>query len=244
MTEQRAIYWSQPEQYDELVRHEDREGNLLEAIRAITSLEGADVVEFGAGTGRLTMLLAPRVRSIRAFDIAAPMVEVARRNLARLGTGDWEVGVADNAHLPVPSCSADIAIAGWTYGHQTVWHPTSWRTPIEGAIQEMFRVLCPGGTAIVIETLGTGYPSPFVPPAPLASYYAMLVDEYQFEQRWIRTDYEFPSMEEGSRLIRFFFGDEQAERFAAGGSSILAECTGIWWRRRPPSPKSTGGLTR
>jgi hypothetical protein len=96
----------------------------------------------------------------------------------------------------------------------------------------MLRVLRPGGTALVIETLGTGHTSPFEPPAPLAHLFAMLVGERHFERCWIRTDYEFPSLAEGERLVRFFFGEEQARRFAAAGSRILPECTGLWWRRR------------
>jgi len=79
MTDARDIYQFHPEQYDALVRAEDKDGNLLRAIRGIVRLAGADVVELGAGTGRVTALLAPAVGTIRAFDIAAPMVEVARR---------------------------------------------------------------------------------------------------------------------------------------------------------------------
>jgi len=33
-----------------------------------------DVVEFGAGTGRITRLLAPEVQSIRAFDASEHML--------------------------------------------------------------------------------------------------------------------------------------------------------------------------
>ena len=230
----RAIYQSHPEEYDELIRHEDHDGNLLTAIRAITPLANLDVVEFGAGTGRLTLLLAPRVCSIRAFDIERPMVEVARQHLARLGddVATWEIGVADNASLPVSDASADLAIAGWTFGHETVWDEGNWKAPIAAAIREMLRVLRPGGTAIVIETLGTGYVTPFDPPAPLARYYSMLADEFQFVRNWVRTDYKFLSMAEGERLIRFFFGDERANLFSAGGSTTLPECTGLWWRKK------------
>jgi len=232
MADARDIYQHDPEEYDALVHCEDREGNLLKAIRSLAPLDGSQVVEFGAGTGRVTALLTPHVRSIRAFDLAAPMVEVARRRLACLASGDWEVDVADNARLPVADACADLAIAGWTYGHQTVWNEEGWKKPIELALGEMLRVLRPGGTAIVIETLGTGHTAPFDPPIQLARYYAMLSDDFHFARSWIRTDYEFPSMAEGERLVRFFFGEERAQRFAAGGSTQLPECTGLWSRRR------------
>lgn len=232
MLDAREVYQSHAEEYDALVRCEDRDGNLLRALRALVALEGAEVVECGAGTGRVTALLAPHVQSIRAFDLAAPMLEVARRKLDAAGIGNCTLAVADNASLPVESGSADLSIAGWTYGHQTSWAERGWRAPIEAAIAEMLRVLKPGGTAVVIETLGTGHETPFVPPVELGRYYAWLEGELGFERRWIRTDYEFASAAEGERLVRFFFGDARARAFAERGGTVLPECTGIWGRRR------------
>jgi ubiquinone/menaquinone biosynthesis C-methylase UbiE len=232
MTDAREIYQLHPEQYDALVRSEDREGNLLKAIRAIVELNGAEVVELGAGTGRVTALLGPHVRSIRAFDIAPAMVEVARLKLARLGVRNCEVQIADNARLPVPDESADISIAAWTYGHQTVWNAEGWRVPIEAAITEMIRALRPGGAAIVIETLGTNHTTPFVPPTELGRYYALLTEQFHFVKTWIRTDYEFASLAEGEKLLRFFFGEELALRFVSTASRVLPECTGLWWWRK------------
>lgn len=231
MPDHREIYRLEPERYDELVRCEDRDGSLLPCLRRLAPLEGAEVVELGAGTGRVTALLAPHVRRIRAFDVAAPMLEVARRRLERLGVGGWELGVADNASLPVPDGSADLAVAGWTFGHQTMWDERGWRAPVEAALRELLRVLRPGGTALVIETLGTGHEVPFTPPEELGRYYALLADAFGFERTWIRTDFEFPSLAEGTRLLRFFFGEELARDFAARGRKVLPECTGVWRRR-------------
>ena len=146
MPDSREIYQLHPHLYDELVRHEDGAGNLLPAIQAITPLADLDVVELGAGTGRVTILLSPHVRSIRAFDASPPMLDVARRHLTQLRAHNWQLAVADNSHLPVETGSAQLAIAGWTFGHQTVWHETAWRIPIECALNEMLRVLAPTGT--------------------------------------------------------------------------------------------------
>jgi len=232
MPDHREIYRLEPERYDEFVRCEDRQGNLLACLRRLVPLQGSDVVELGAGTGRVTGLLSPQVRSIRAFDAAAPMLEVARRRLERLETGNWLLAVADNACLPVPDGSADLAVAGWTFGHQTMWDPGGWRAPVDAAIGEMLRVLRPGGTALVFETLGPGHEVPFTPPAALGRYYARLADPHRFEWTWIRTDFEFASPAEGERLLRFFFGDELARAFVRSGRSVLPGCTGVWWRRR------------
>jgi ubiquinone/menaquinone biosynthesis C-methylase UbiE len=233
MTDAREIYRHYPDQYDALVSREDHSGQLLKALRQLVRLEEADEVEFGAGTGRVTALLAPLVRSLRAFDLEPAMLDVARRKLSELTLRNWQIDVADNARLPVADDSADVSIAAWSYGHQTVWHPGSWREPIEAAIGEMRRVLRPGGTAIVIETLGTGHREPFAPPPELARYYALLTEEHHFERTWIRTDYQFPSASEGERLVRFFFGDELADAYVASESASLPECTGLWCWKKP-----------
>jgi ubiquinone/menaquinone biosynthesis C-methylase UbiE len=225
-------YRSSAETYDALVSYEDHAGRLLGAIRGLVALDGAEVVEIGAGTGRVTRLLAPHVRSVRAFDREPAMLAIAQAHVARLGLRHCRLALADNAQLPVPDASARLVIAGWTYGHQTVWEPQAWQIPIRAALAEMLRVLTPGGTAIVIETLGTGHTAPFEPPTELARYYALLEHDYGFTRSWVRTDYVFPSNAEGERLLHAFFGADFARAFAMQGGTTLPECTGIWSRSR------------
>ena len=47
------IYAQHADEYDALVSREDYEGNLMPALQAIRALQRLDIVEFGAGTGRL-----------------------------------------------------------------------------------------------------------------------------------------------------------------------------------------------
>lgn len=226
------IYAHHAEAYDALVRCEDHEGHLLPALAAVAPLKGAAVVEFGAGTGRLTRLLAPEVSSIRAFDASAPMLSVAERHLAASELRNWELGVADNKRIPVNDGSADIAIAGWTFGHALDWFSASWRDEIGAAIDEMARVLRPDGTAIILETMTTGSATPAPPTPGLAAYYEWLETERGFQATIVRTDYRFADLDEAVRLTRFFFGDEFAARVRRAGSVVVPENTGIWWRGR------------
>ena len=224
------IYAHHAEAYDRLVEREDHEGHLLPALAEIAALDGADVVELGAGTGRLTRLLAPRVASMRAYDASAHMLTVAERRLRAMGLANYELGVADNKHLPVEDASADIAIAGWAFGHALDWYPDRWRLEVGAAVDEMGRVLRPGGTAIILETMTTGSPTPAPPTPGLASYYGWLEVERGYRSRSIRTDYRFASLDEAEALTRFFFGDELADRVRSEEWIVLPECTGLWWR--------------
>ncbi len=230
MTDYQQIYKTQSDLYDRMVACEDYEGNLLRAIREIVPVFAASVVELGAGTGRITELLLPYVRRIIAFDQAPAMLAVAATKLQRSGRDNFALGVADNRHLPLVGETAVFAIAGWSLAHSVSWYPDSWQTEIGRMLSEMQRVVKPNGTVVLLETLGTGRETPKPPGSHLATYYHWLETVHGFERTWIRTDYRFASPEEGASLIRFFFGDEQADHILAEKLTVLPECTGIWWK--------------
>lgn len=221
MPDFRAIYQRQATDYDLMVSREDYQGNLLPALQSICTLDGVDVIELGAGTGRLTALIAP----LCALDASEHMLGVLRRKLPQVSAL-----AADNRALPLASAVADVTVAGWSFGHSVGWYPDDWRIQIQRAIDEMLRLLRPGGTAIILETLGTGSETPAPPTAGLAAYYSFLENDLGFKSSWLRTDYRFQSPAEGQRLLRFFFGDALADRITAEQLTILPECTGIWWR--------------
>ncbi|GIK57202.1 MAG: class I SAM-dependent methyltransferase [Chloroflexi bacterium] len=225
MTDFKEIYATQAERYERLVMREDVDSNLLKALQTIHPLAQADVVEFGAGTGRLTCLLASLVKSIHAYDESAAMLAVAERKLQVGGWQNWRTAVADHRSIPLSDQSADIAIEGWAFGHFVGWHPANWREEAGRALAEMKRLLRPGGLMILIETLGTGFETP-TPPEQLRPFYHWLETEHHFHHTWIRTDYHFASQEEATELLGFFFGPEMA----TGAQIRFPECTGLWYK--------------
>ena len=225
-----TIYATKADQYEAMVQREDYEGNILKTLQQIRPLAGIDAVEFGAGTGRLTLMLAPLVKSLRAFEGSQHMLNVAVGKLKASGLSNWQAQVADNRAIPSESTSADLAIQGWSFGHFCGWYPDSWREEAGKAIGEMKRLLRPGGTIIMLETMGTGRETPFPPTAGLAEFYAWLAGENGFQNVNIRTDYKFVSLEEANQLTRFFFGDNIADEVVRKNWVILPECTGVWWK--------------
>lgn len=225
------IYANKAAEYDAMVSREDYQGNILTTLNEIQPLADLTVVEFGAGTGRLTRLLAPKVRGIRAFDNAPAMLIQAQAPLIATGAGNWSLELADNVRLPVADQSADLTIAGWSFGHATGWYPETWQAEITKALSEMQRITRPGGVAIILETLGTGAEAPAPPNDALKALYQWWENDHGFNHKWIRTDYQFESVKEADKLTRFFFGDELASRIVNEQLTILPECTGIWWKR-------------
>jgi ubiquinone/menaquinone biosynthesis C-methylase UbiE len=224
-----TIYARHADQYDRLVSREDYQGNILRVLKTIKPLDDLEVVEMGAGTGRLTRLLSPLVKSVRAYDASQHMLDMAAIRLRALELTNCELAVSDHRDLPAPSASADLAIEGWSFGHLAWWFAGSWREETGKALAEMKRVLRPGGTAIIIETLGTGTETPQAPTPYLADFYSWLENEHGFASTWIRTDYQFESLREAEELTRFFFGTELANRVALEELIFLSECTGVWW---------------
>ncbi len=224
------IYTNHADLYERLVAREDQHGNLFSALNDIHPMSGLDVVEFGAGTGRVTRLLSVMVNQIFAFDVAPAMLVEARDYLQTTGMTNWGLAQADNRQMPVASNSADVVIEGWSFGHVTGWYPDDWHTQVDMMLAEMERIVKPQGTIILIETMGTGNRQPQPPSDGLAKLYQYWQDKHGFEYRWIRTDYQFASIEEADELTRFFFGADLANRVVESNKVVLPECTGLWYK--------------
>ena len=229
MPTEKEVYENHADQYERLIQREDYQNNILSAIESYCTLDGLDVVELGAGTGRLTRLLAPYVKSIQAFDASAHMLETAAKSLREMGLTNWSAEVADHRQIPVKDASVDLVISGWAFCYLAVWGGEKWKSALDDGLREIERILRPGGTNIIIETLGTGKEKPN-PPEHLERYFDWLTDA-GFERGWVRTDYRFESLEEAVELSTFFFGEEMGGKVREKNWQVLPECTGIWWRK-------------
>lgn len=226
------IYAEHAEDYDALVAAEDCDGALIPAIESIAPLAGAAVLEVGVGTGRIARAVAPRVGRLVGVDRAAAMLAIARRHLARVErAAPWQLHLADARALPIASGWADIAIAGWVFGHFCSWMPDDWQAQISLALDEMRRAVRPGGALIVVETLGTGNETPAAPSPQLDEYFAWLERCHGLARRAIRTDYQFADVESAAATTGFFFGDAFAARVRRERWSRVPECTGLWSTR-------------
>lgn len=101
-----------------------------EAINWLLPPDCRDVLDLGAGTGKLTIRLAERGLSVFAVDPIPEMLEVLHASLpdvpALLGTAE---------EIPLPDDSVDSVLVA------QAWH---WFDP-ERALKEVARVLRPGG---------------------------------------------------------------------------------------------------
>lgn len=225
----RDIYRLRADDYQRLVAREDHRGALLPAIRAVHPLEGARVVELGAGTGRLTRLLAPWAAQIAAYDSSAAMLEVAARENEAHGVRNATLAVAEHHALPAEDHSADLVVEGWAFGH--LMDQRDWRSAVDAALAEVDRITRSGGVQLIIETLGTGRTDPAPPSPALATLFEHL-EALGFARSWCRTDYRFDTPHEAEALVGFFFGEAMQAHLSPDPQPTLPECTGLWSRTR------------
>ncbi len=227
-----TVYREHAEEYDALVSAEDCDGNLVPQLAAVAMIDRATIVDVGTGTGRVARALLPRARFVIGVEPSPAMLAVARARLQDAAPGRFELHEASAESLPIADGVADLAVAGWVFGHLRHWMPDDWRTSIARALTEMSRVTVPGGALVVIETLGTGRTEPSPPNAALAEYYTWLEEERGFARAVIRTDYLFPDVKTAAKVCGFFFGEEKAQAITRSGSPRVPECTGVWSRGR------------
>ncbi len=114
--------------------------------------EARTLLEVGAGDGRLTVALArtyPHLEEIVSTDIASDMAKRIGRRAEALGLSDRiRPDVQDVQALTFPDSSFDVVASLFSMHH--------WRRPAS-ALQELDRVLKPGGLMAVVD--GCGRPS-------------------------------------------------------------------------------------
>ncbi len=225
-TRYESIYANDAARYDAFVRCEDAPHNLPRALAERAPERPVLAIEMGAGSGRVTRLLAPLCERVHAYDASAAMLEVA----AVTTSPNVTLAVADNTSIPEADLVGDLVVAGWTFGHTVGAYPSGWEKVIEDVLHEMMRLVSPRGRAVILETLGTCVEAPAAPNAALGAYYTLLERWYGFTREVIRTDYAFASCEQAATELGFFFGDEMGARVRERGSANVPEFTGVWTR--------------
>lgn len=124
---------------------------------------GKAVLEYGCGEGWITRDLAQQGAMVSAFDISAEAVHRTREVLVSAGVSDrCSIAQMGAERLDYPDESFDMAI-GFAILHHL---------DIRLAIDELFRVLKPGGVAYFAEPLGSN---------PLINLYRRLTPQYRTE---------------------------------------------------------------
>ncbi|MBL8951756.1 MAG: ArsR family transcriptional regulator [Myxococcaceae bacterium] len=106
-----------------------------------------DVVDFGCGTGVLTLELARWAKKVTAIDKSEPVLARARAAAEREGLTNIAFLAADLCELPLPSSSADLVVSSQSLHHVE---------DIAAVLAEGARLLRPNGRLVVLELFPHG----------------------------------------------------------------------------------------
>lgn len=133
------VYWLRADDYEALIGGEQISPRILAEL----DIDGKTVCDIGAGTGRFTLLAAPRARCVVAVDGVPALLERLANSARRLGFTNVETRRASFASLPLPDASVDVAVACSAF---------TTREPHGGsmAVGEAERIVRPGGEVAII----------------------------------------------------------------------------------------------
>ena len=185
---------------------------------------GAAVLEVAPGPGYLAIELA-RLGSYRitGLDISATFVDIARKKAAQAGV-DIDFRRGDAADMPLPDDTFDFVICTAAF--------KNFAAPVQ-AVDEMYRVLKPGGQGLLIDLRGD------VSPQTMNEH--VKSDLHLTGLNAVMTRWAFKYM-----LIKRAYTKDQFEVFAA--QSRFKTCTiqedaiglDIWFAKQP-EPVTTSG---
>lgn len=128
----RAITWDDEPRRTELARKVA--DAVIEGARPTSAM---DVLDYGCGTGLVTMLLQPRVRSITGVDSSKGMLEVLARKISEQGVGNVHPVWLDPERGERPTGEYHLVVSSMTL-HHVADLPT--------LVQLFHDLLLPGGT--------------------------------------------------------------------------------------------------
>lgn len=132
-------YWKTPEEYDRLTAGEQIHLGALDVAR----VDGAVVLDAGAGAGRLTLPLARRAGAVYALDPAPPLLSLLDRKLEAAGLRNVELLRGTFQRAPLPDNSVDAVVACSAFGADDAHGGRC-------GLDELMRVTRPGGRIVIL----------------------------------------------------------------------------------------------
>ena len=218
--------WDSPEVYEVENLGVDRAWVIESAMRRIADWAGRDVVDIGCGSGFHLPRFAATARSVVGVEPHAPLANLARQRISRMPHARVIEASADA--LPVTDHSFDIAHARWAYFFGPGCEP---------GLDELERVMRPGGTAYVIDNDATRSTFGAWFRRALPAYDAQAVERFWQRRGWKRERldirWDFDSRADFEAVVRIEFAPAQADLILAEHP----EATGVdyavnlWWRQ-------------
>ena len=115
-----------------------------QAVKSVVpEIANLDVLDFGCGTGRFSLLLSGKARKVIGFDITPEMIAAAQKEN---NSSNIHYGIIDGTSLPLKDSSVDFILSVWVLQYAARKQET-----YKNIIEEFRRVLRPGGRFFALE---------------------------------------------------------------------------------------------
>lgn len=217
-------FWGaeRPDLYDILQRTTDPHGIIARAVYELCPWEDRVVLDVGCGRGDFSARMARTAGCVVAVDADARMTEAARRFLGA-GASRTAVLQADVQDLPFAAGAFDSAYALWSYFFGSGAGP---------GLRECRRVLRPEGSLCVVQNNGRDELSQLWSDHELRCLqWPEWFDWHGFSRRIIETEWRFPSLDEGTALVRYLWGESSVRRLLRARSLTFSFKVSLYHRR-------------
>jgi SAM-dependent methyltransferase len=205
--------WHWPEIYEAENRAQDVHGEIWRVLRQQCDWTGLDVLDLGCGDGFHLPRFAETARSVVGVEPYQPLVRRARLRLAELAKVAVMSGSAQR--LPVADASIDVVHARTAYFFGPGCEP---------GLEEVDRVLRPGGALVVVDLDGQSLPYGQWLRADLPRYDPVEIEEFfaaaGFESHEVATTWRFDDRKTMQAVLRIEFS-------AAVALAAISEVTGL-----------------
>lgn len=133
------VYWKTPVEYDLLTAGEQVHLGALDLAR----VDGAVVLDAGAGAGRVTLPIARRARKVYAMDAAPSLLSLLEGKLAAANLRNVDLLRGVFRRVPLPDESVDAVVACSAFGIQEARGG-------DCGLNELKRVTRPGGRIVIV----------------------------------------------------------------------------------------------
>jgi len=115
-----------------------------QAIKSILpDIKNLNVLDFGCGTGRFSLLLSRKAHKVINVDITFEMIEIAKQ---RSTASNIYYGMIDGSNLPLKDTSIDFIVSVWV-----LQYAAREKEVLRKIIEEFTRVLKPEGKIFALE---------------------------------------------------------------------------------------------
>jgi SAM-dependent methyltransferase len=148
-----------------------------QAVRSILpAIHNLDVLDFGCGSGRFSIILSREARRVIGLDITPEMIQIAKKEN---GAKNIHYGMIDGAKLPLKDGSIDFILTVWV-----LQYAAREQKVYREIIKEFKRVLKPRGKFFALEQVSFADESKLLPECTLRlDDYLGVMENYFLIQR-------------------------------------------------------------